>query len=288
MKLKPQITWVPLVAYTYTAIQTLVINASKLKDASYSDSILIYGTLMAVLWLERECIKAIWEGEERGKNNILFGVILFLISILIIFIGRQITSLIIDLWGLFLLASAIIILFAPAKYINSAVFVAFSGSVIVLLGRLVPAFMSSDMAVAIAGMSAKLLNYIIPPVISRGVSVYFGQYAVEVVSACSGMNSMFSLLALSVIYIRQESARKMWHIITLIALVIPVAMLTNLLRVIILILITAYGGERMSQGIFHDITGVLSFIIALVILGVTDIVLGALEGRKNEKSRVVK
>jgi hypothetical protein len=42
------------------------------------------------------------------------------------------------------------------------------------------------------------------------------------------------------------------------------------LRVMILILITRYGGEEMAHGIFHDVTGVLSFLIALLILGVID------------------
>jgi len=188
----------------------------------------------------------------------------------ILFIGREINSLITELWGLFLLASSIIAILSSAKYIKSALFIAFSGTVIIILGRLLPAFMSSDMAVFIAGTTANILNYFNPPVISSGVSVYFGQYAVEVVKACSGMNSMFSLLALSVIYIRQERTRKVWHIIILVALVIPAAMLTNLSRVIILILITMYGGEEMAHGIFHDITGVLSFLIALLILGVID------------------
>jgi exosortase len=130
--------------------------------------------------------------------------------------------------------------------------------------------MSSDMAVSISTMAAFILDKIIPPVISRGVEIYFGPYVVEVVQACSGMNSMFSLFALSVIYMRYEESRKIWQMIILIALVVPVAIITNLLRVIILIMITHFSGEAMSQGIFHDITGIFSFVIALVFLGSVD------------------
>jgi exosortase/archaeosortase len=229
MKLKPQVTWLPLFLYAYTAIQTLVGYASTLKNSENTDNLLICGTLIAVLWIEKDSIISILKDNNIINKYTFYGLILFLLSYLIIFIGREITSLIIELWGLFLLAASMITLFSSAKYIRSAIFIAISGSVIVLLGRLAPAFMSSEMAIAIARLAAIILNYFIPPVVSSGVSIYFGQYAVEVVSACSGMNSMFSLLALSVLYIRQEGERKLWHILLLVALVIPVAMITNLL-----------------------------------------------------------
>jgi exosortase/archaeosortase family protein len=286
MKIKPQITWLPLMMYAYTAIQTLVIYTLIIKKIDNSDDLLIYGTLVAVLWIERDSVIAILKGGVNTKSISLYGVVLFLLSIVIVFIGREITSLIIELWGLFLMASALVMLLSPPNYKSSATFIALSGSIIVLLGHFAPAFMSSEIAVAIAGISAKILNIFNPPVISSGVSVYFGQYAVEVVRACSGMNSMFSLLALSVIYIRQDGLRKILHIIILVGLVIPVAMLTNLIRVIILILITMHGGEQMSQGIFHDITGVLSFVIAVIILGVIDRGLSLIVAEK-EKIKVI-
>jgi exosortase/archaeosortase family protein len=52
--------------------------------------------------------------------------------------------------------------------------------------------------------------------------------------------------------------------------VIPIAVFSNFIRVIILILITYYLGEAAAQGFLHDFAGLTMFAVALLSVFVID------------------
>jgi exosortase/archaeosortase family protein len=52
--------------------------------------------------------------------------------------------------------------------------------------------------------------------------------------------------------------------------VIPIAIFSNFVRVLILILITYYLGESAAQGFLHDFAGLTMFAVALLTVFVID------------------
>ncbi len=52
--------------------------------------------------------------------------------------------------------------------------------------------------------------------------------------------------------------------------VIPIAVFSNFVRVLILILITYYLGESAAQGFLHDFAGLTMFAVALLTVFVID------------------
>lgn len=156
--------------------------------------------------------------------------------------------------------------FASRDQIRSSWFIAVSGTVVVLLGWLLPNVLSTSLARFIASITAGMLTATMFPVIADGVTLYFGPYSAEVAKACSGMNSMFSLTALSVIYLRENFHRNIVHVLILVSCVLPVALLGNLGRVVLLVLVTMYVGDDFAQGLFHDVAGIFAFMLALVLL----------------------
>ena len=52
--------------------------------------------------------------------------------------------------------------------------------------------------------------------------------------------------------------------------VIPVAVFSNFMRVLILILITYHSGEAAAQGFLHDFAGLTMFAVALATIFVLD------------------
>jgi exosortase/archaeosortase family protein len=62
-------------------------------------------------------------------------------------------------------------------------------------------------------------------------------------------------------------------------MILPVALFSNLLRVLILILVTYYFGEAAAQGFVHEFAGLVMFVAALGAMFVLDEVMRPLWGR---------
>ena len=63
----------------------------------------------------------------------------------------------------------------------------------------------------------------------------------------------------------------------LVLFIVPVAILANLVRVLLLLLITYYWGEAAGQGFLHEFAGMLMFIVALLGIFVVDNIARPLE-----------
>ncbi len=48
------------------------------------------------------------------------------------------------------------------------------------------------------------------------------------------------------------------------ASIVPLAMIGNLFRIVVLCLITYYFGEEAGQGFFHNFSGIVMFIITIL------------------------
>lgn len=105
-----------------------------------------------------------------------------------------------------------------------------------------------------------LLGY---PVGGAGVMIYIGPYELLVAAACSGLNSIISLsvIGLFYLYVRHRGDwRKAWPTALMI---VPMAVLSNFVRVLILILLTYHAGDAAAQGFLHDFAGLTMFVVAL-------------------------
>ena len=271
MSVRPHASWLPWLLFVlialYSAVRYTLLNPSFGK----SDEPLLFVIVAVVLWIERGSIMASLRGE--GTGDLLFGSALLGAGWMLYITGRLYPSMTQEIWGLFLMAAGLVATLSPQKYRQSAFFIAVAGTVIVVIGFAAPNLFSSELALVIADASAKIVSATFFPVVSEGVILYFGPYSAEVTEACSGMNSIFSLIALSVLYLRKGARRKLWHIVVLVVCVLPVAMLTNLFRVIVLVLVTNYVGDSFAQGFFHSATGIFAFLVALALLALIDYLL---------------
>jgi exosortase/archaeosortase family protein len=92
-----------------------------------------------------------------------------------------------------------------------------------------------------------------------------------VAAACSGLNSIISLTAISLFYIYIRHQAEWRYAAVLSSLIVPVALLANFVRVLILILVTYYFGESAAQGFLHNTAGVIMFTVALVTIFLADL-----------------
>ena len=119
------------------------------------------------------------------------------------------------------------------------------------------------------------------PVTHEGVIIYVAQYQYLVEDACSGLNSIFGLLAISLFYIYLSRGSSWRYSAFLAALTIPIAIMANILRIVILILLTVFMGDGVAQGFMHFTAGIIVFVIALALIALLDSLFVAVwSGRK--------
>ena len=105
-------------------------------------------------------------------------------------------------------------------------------------------------------------------------------------AACSGLNSIISLSAISLFYIYVRHQADWRYCLLLIFLIVPVALFANFIRVLTLILLTYHAGEAAAQGFLHNFAGMFMFAVALIAIYLADEVLRPVwlrytaEGRK--------
>lgn len=108
------------------------------------------------------------------------------------------------------------------------------------------------------------------PVAREGVILFVGPYQLLVEDACAGLNSMFGLIAVSLLYIYLAHRASWRHAALLLAALVPIAILANILRILGLILICYNFGDAAAQGFMHSTTGLILFVVGLVMVMLVD------------------
>jgi len=108
------------------------------------------------------------------------------------------------------------------------------------------------------------------PIVRQGVTMTAGPYQLLVEDACSGMNSLIGLIAITLFYIYLLRNAGWRYSLFLLCLIIPVAIVANVLRIVILILLTYHFGDAVGQGFLHVTAGLFLFAVALVLMFAID------------------
>lgn len=146
----------------------------------------------------------------------------------------------------------------------------------------VVAVITQPIKIAISSWAVSLLDLLGFPVASSGVTIQIGQYQLLVAAACAGLNSIITLAALCIfyVYLRHRSNVMAFLVIALAA--IPVAIVSNFVRVLALVLITYEFGDAAAQGFLHDFAGLLMFAVALLTIFAIDRIAAPLFEKRQE------
>lgn len=112
------------------------------------------------------------------------------------------------------------------------------------------------------------------PIARSGVTLTVGQYQLLVADACSGLHSMFSLSAMGLLYLYLMERTSFARNLIILAAIIPIAFVANIVRVMVLILVTYHLGDEAGQGFLHGFAGIMLFVIGLLFLFLLDGILG--------------
>jgi exosortase B len=126
--------------------------------------------------------------------------------------------------------------------------------------------LSSVMKLAVSAVTVNILAWFDFPVARNGVVIYLGQYQLLVADACAGMRTLFMLEALGILYLNLVQYPSKLRNIVLPILIIPISFTANVVRVIVLSLITYYWGNAAGQGFLHGFAGMVLFLAGLLMM----------------------
>lgn len=240
---------------------------------------LILAVSLWLFWQKREEFAAVAQDGGRttlGWVVLAFGLLLYVFGrsqdIILFEVGSQIP----------LLAGACAVLFGW----RAVRVVAFPILFLVFMAPLPAAIidsMTGPLKRSVSVVAEVVLYELGYPIARSGVVLQIGQYQLLVADACSGLNSMFSLSAVGLLYLYLMGHASRWRNALIVLSILPIAFVANALRVMILVLVTYHFGDEAGQGFIHGTAGMVLFVIALALLFAFDSVLGLFDRRGGQR-----
>jgi exosortase B len=143
---------------------------------------------------------------------------------------------------------------------------------------------TGPMKIGVSTVATELLAGLGYPIGRSGVVITIGQYQLLVTEACAGLQTMFTLEAMGLLYASLMNHSSALRNLLLAILIVPIAFLANVVRVIVLALVTFYWGDAAGQGFLHGLSGIGLFAVALVLVIATDGLLGRLLSRPERRA----
>ncbi len=123
--------------------------------------------------------------------------------------------------------------------------------------------MTIQLRLAITDSIVQLFQAFGVPIVKDGLTLMVDQYQLSVEDACSGMNSLFSLSAIGLVYVYLRRPRQPLYYALTLAPIVGFAIFSNFVRIAVVVLVTHLFGDAVAQSFLHEATGFLTFAVAL-------------------------
>lgn len=255
-------------------------------DENYSHGLLIPFVIIYILWSQRDRLKL-----KGSQPSTLLGGIVIVLALIALFAGTAGAELFIPRISFVLVLAGTVLYFWGASLLR-LMLVPFA---LLFLAIPIPAIIFNQIAFPLqlfasrcAVWSMRLFDI---PVLRQGNVIElmplnaFDTKKLEVVEACSGIRSLMTLLTLAVVFayfthprpggpkgpkgsgrFRWLRSYGFWKSATIVLSAIPIAIVTNALRVSGTGVLAHYYGTQVADGFFHSFSGWVIYIVAFLLL----------------------
>ena len=214
-----------------------------------------------LLWRQRATLEAAPAAVRRGPP-----ITLLTAGLLLYIVGRSQQILRLEIVALLVVLAALLWLFAGRAGLRAGAFPLFFLLFIIPLPYSWVLAVTGPLKLAVSAVATKLLFWAGLPVARSGVVVTIGQYQLLVSEACAGLQTMFTLEAMGLLYANLRSGEAAMRKGLLAVAVVPISFAANVVRVIVLMLVTHWFGDAVGQGFVHGFAGLVLFGAALVMI----------------------
>jgi exosortase B len=238
--------------------------------------------LALAVWLlygQRHAVAALPVQPDKplGVGLLVFGVLMYTL-------GRTQGMLVFEVLSQHFVLIGLVLLFLGRRALRLIWFPLFFMLFLVPLPSSVVAGVTAPLKAAVSAAAASLLYSLGYPVARAGVMLTVGPYQLLVADACAGLNSMFTLEALGVLYMHIMRYTSAARNVALAVLIIPISFAANVVRVLILVLVTYHFGDSAGQGFVHGFAGMVLFLAGLTLILFTDKLLRLAFRGRNERT----
>jgi len=242
----------------------------------------------------RDLLNGLWAGDQQGHGPIVLAVSIWLLwkkiphvfstplqpaatgwallsfGLLLYIVGRSQNILIFEVGSVILNIASITLVLRGTAALKQLWFpLVFMVFMIPLPGVFVDA-MTQPMKTAVSYAVESVLYAVGYPISRSGVILQIGQYQLLVADACAGLNTLFTLEALGLLYLNLVRHESVVRNVVLAICIVPISFVANIIRVIALTLITYHLGDEAGQGFLHGFAGMVLFMAALLLIIVFD------------------
>lgn len=140
--------------------------------------------------------------------------------------------------------------------------------------------LTQPMKLAVSYVAETILYYAGYPISRSGVILQVGPYQLLVADACAGLHTLFTLEALGLLYLNLVRYASLMRNVVLAILIVPISFTANVIRVMVLTLITYHFGDEAGQGFLHGFAGMVLFMSALALIIAVDGLLRAFSRKR--------
>ena len=231
------------------------------QDDDYAHGPIILAVLVWLIWDRRQVLLATPAGAAP-----LPGFALLVLGLLFYVVGRSQSISIFELGALAPILAGVLLVLRGWPALRAYWFMLLFIAYLVPLPGMFVDSVTGPLKQYVSAIAEQLIYSAGYPIARSGVVITIGQYQMLVADACSGLNSMFSLSAIGLLYLYLMRYRSWLHIGLIVASLLPIAFCANILRVIFLVLLTYHFGDAAGQGFLHGFSGMMLFVIALTLL----------------------
>jgi exosortase len=245
-------------------------------DPNFSHGFLIPVIFLYMVWYKKDQLRKIPIQPSRiGLGIIILGLLVHVAANIGAELFMMRFSMVITLSG--------IIIYALGISMFKAVLIPVAYLILMIP---IPAILWNQVAFPLqllaAKLSAGMIAWIGIPVYREGNILHLAVTSLEVVDACSGLRSLTSLLALTGIfaYMAPLSVVKKW---VLFFSAVPIAVAVNVIRLTVTAAMAVWISPDTAHGFLHDMSGLIIFGAALVLVYLVFIIELKLENRQTGK-----
>ena len=243
-----------------------------------------------------DLFRTIWSTDEQAHGPIVLGLSLWLVSRkwssvnalpasdarpalawpmlvfagLLYALGRSQGILIFEVGSLVWMIAGLLLLLRGPAAVRLMWFALFFMLFMIPLPGIVVDTLTAPMKMAVSYVAEQILYAAGYPIARTGVMLQIGQYQLLVADACAGLHTLFTLEALGLLYLNVVRHASVLRNISLAILIVPISFAANVIRVMVLTLITYHWGDEAGQGFLHGFSGMVLFVSALLLIIAAD------------------
>jgi exosortase B len=210
----------------------------------------------------------------KKEPKVNLGFVVLALGLVSYAVGRSQSIIQFESVSIIFVFAALTLIFFGSKALKLIWFPLFFLCFMVPLPGVVVQALTVPLKIAVSSVVDSLMYHAGFPIARTGVMLTIGQYQLMVADACAGLNSIFTLEALGLFYLNITNYESPKRNLLLALLIIPISFCANVVRVIVLVLITYYFGDAAGQGYAHSAAGLILFMVGLILILSVDGLMG--------------